>query len=104
MPLQQLAAQLAHFPTTGKCAVAVSGGGDSLALCLMLKELGYDVIALHFNHKLRDTADGEAAWLQELLNNHKISCLIGHWQAEKPISNLQKQARDTRYAFFAEKV
>lgn len=104
MPLQQLAAQLAHFPITGKCAVAVSGGGDSLALCLMLKKLGYDVVALHFNHKLRNTADSEALWLQELLNNHGISCLIGRWQGNKPRANLQKQAREARYSFFTDQV
>lgn len=98
--LDDLAKQLAHFPTTGKCAIAVSGGGDSLALCLMMKVLGHDVEALHFNHNLRPEADDEALWLQHTLGRYGIACHIGTWAGDKPTQNIQKYARQARYGFF----
>lgn len=99
--LDALAKQLAHFPATGKCAIAVSGGGDSLALCLMMKVLGHDVEALHFNHKLRPEADDEALWLQHTLSRYGISCHVGAWEdTVKPTQNIQKHARAARYGFF----
>lgn len=100
MLLSQFTAQLAHFPTTGKCAIAVSGGGDSLALCLMMKAAGHDVVALHFNHKLRPGADSEASWLQQTLKAQGIDCHTGQWNGEKTTTNLQQQARHARYRYF----
>ena len=35
-----------------KILVALSGGADSVCLCMVLKELGYNIGAAHINHKI----------------------------------------------------
>ena len=55
----------------GPCrlVVAVSGGGDSTALLLALRELagGYDLVAAHVNHHLRGAeSDGDEQFVREL--------------------------------------
>ena len=61
-----------------KIAVGVSGGADSLATVLIaheeLSSLGYQIIALTVDHKLRKTSSDEAAYVADLMN--KISYLI----------------------------
>ena len=99
--LDSLRQQMAHFPK-GKCAVALSGGGDSMALCFMLKKLGYDVVALHFNHNIRPESENEARWLADLLSSADIPVIMGMWPEPVFGENLQAHARRARYQFFKE--
>lgn len=47
--------------------VGLSGGADSVCLLLCLKELGFDVTAIHVNHNLRgEEADRDMHFCQEL--------------------------------------
>lgn len=53
-------AQLGPFGQRYRCAVAVSGGPDSLALWQLMAETGYDAIALIVDHGLRPSSAAEA--------------------------------------------
>lgn len=99
--LDSLQQKMAHFPD-GKCAVALSGGGDSMALCFMLKKLGYDVVALHFNHNMRPESANEGQWLADLLAKEDIPVIMGMWPEPVYGDNAQAHARRARYQFFKE--
>ena len=80
--------------------VALSGGGDSLALCITLKNAKIPFKALHFNHHLRPEADAEAAWLEKLCKERHIPFYSQTWQSPKSTKgNIQQLARRARYAF-----
>jgi len=91
---------------SNKFAVAVSGGADSMALCLLAvdwaKAHGRQIIALTVDHGLRPEAAAEsqtvANWLAARGVKHHILC----WQGDKPASGIQAAARDARYALMAE--
>lgn len=89
----------------GTCAVAVSGGGDSMALLMMLCEyLGAEnVVALHFDHGLRDESEEEGQWLKGMVHTHGIGCEVQRWDHASLAGNKQQAARQARYNFFAEK-
>lgn len=84
-----------------KLLVATSGGSDSLALCLLLKEIEdqikFSFSALIVDHKLRKDSSEEAARVRNLLISHKINSQIIEWEGAKPKSNIQEEARIARY-------
>jgi tRNA(Ile)-lysidine synthase len=54
----------------GRILVALSGGGDSVCLLSVLKELGADICAFHLNHGIRgEEADRDQAFCRELCND-----------------------------------
>src|SRR3954468_14263171 len=56
------------IPPAGEIAVLVSGGADSTCLWHTLRELGYDVSALHVNHGLRgEESDEDARFCRDVL-------------------------------------
>ncbi|MGE4562142.1 MAG: tRNA lysidine(34) synthetase TilS, partial [Rhodospirillales bacterium] len=82
-------------------AVAVSGGGDSLALALLVERWcrgrGGRVSALIVNHGLRPEAKEEAACVGGWIEARGIAHWILVWDGPKPISGLQAAARAARY-------
>jgi tRNA(Ile)-lysidine synthase len=82
-------------------AVAVSGGGDSLALTLMLqkwtKARGISLIALTVDHGLRPESKIEAEKLGIFLSARGIPYKILSWAGEKPKTHVQEMARQARY-------
>ena len=90
-----------HNIKTNILAVGVSGGADSLALALMLKDecekYGIKVIALTVNHKLRSCADKEAEYVAEVMQKHHIEHHILLWEGEKPSTGVEEAARLARY-------
>jgi tRNA(Ile)-lysidine synthase len=82
-------------------AVAVSGGGDSMALTLLLKkwcdENNVSLTALTINHGLRDTSGQEAEQVGKWIADRDIEHHILHWEGDKPKSNIQDEARSARY-------
>lgn len=82
-------------------AVAVSGGGDSLALTLLAQDWaaahGGTVVALTVDHGLRPGSDADARRVRDWMAGRGIPCHLLRWQAAKPQSNIQAAARAARY-------
>jgi tRNA(Ile)-lysidine synthase len=97
---EQVKTALQRLPIKGRCGVAVSGGGDSMALALLLKELLGEVVALHFDHGLRHNSAEEAQWVEASLKRHHIPTVVARWESPASGTNLQEQAREARYRFF----
>jgi len=74
--------------------VALSMGVDSLAAFFYLQKLGYNVTALHFNHKLRKQNDLMERKVKDLNIKHHI----GYGKNLKS----EKSCRDARLKFFGE--
>lgn len=82
-------------------SVAVSGGGDSMALAYLLKHWcdnnNKSLVALSVDHGLRSASGKEAeqvgCWMAELDVEHHTLL----WQGDKPTSNIQDEARAARY-------
>lgn len=90
-----------------KIAVAVSGGGDSLALTLLLNDWatarGGKILALTVDHGLRDGSGAEAQTLHAELQKRGIPHDILAWQGDKPATHIQERAREMRYKLLAQK-
>lgn len=87
--------------------VALSGGADSVALLLLLHEMGYPVHALHCNFELRGTAsDGDEAFCRRLCHAHDIPLSVKHFRtrsyAQRHGISIEMAARELRYHWFAE--
>ena len=89
--------------------VAVSGGADSCAMVLALADLkqkakiGNELIAAHFDHRLRgqdSTADSE--FVVELATNLGIDHVSGESPGISSKDNLEQEARKQRYGFLRE--
>lgn len=81
--------------------VAVSGGGDSVALLVLLHEAGVDLRAYTVDHGLRAEAADEAAGVAALCADLGVPHRILTWR-EKHGGNLQAAARAARYRLLAE--
>ena len=92
---------LGPFEASPALAVAVSGGADSLALCLSAQEWavarGGAVTALTVDHGLRAGSADEAAQVGEWLRARGIEHRVLPWCGEKPRRGVQAKARDARY-------
>lgn len=97
------------FRRTKKLLVAVSGGADSLALLLILRELapryGFTLLACHFDHQLRDRSKEDTAAVRVLCSGLGIECVTGEGDvrgtAERMKRGIEETAREMRYQFLA---
>lgn len=86
-------------------AVAISGGADSMALCLIannwakVKNINFHAITI--NHNLRIESEDEAKTITNWLKKYNINHHIITWQHSNPKSNIQAQAREARYHLIA---
>ncbi len=85
--------------------VALSGGADSTALLLILKELGYRVKALHCNFHLRGKeSDRDQAFVEELCKQNDVPLSVRHFETEAYAKrrgiSIEMAARDLRYEWF----
>jgi tRNA(Ile)-lysidine synthase len=88
--------------------VGLSGGGDSVALTLLLGELskhgGFTVVGLaHFNHRLRTGADADEAFCRDLgarlnLPVRVEACDVASYASSNRLS-VENAARRLRYGF-----
>ncbi|MBQ7632967.1 MAG: tRNA lysidine(34) synthetase TilS [Alphaproteobacteria bacterium] len=89
-----------------RIAVAVSGGADSLALVLMVKEqlavFGYEIIALTVSHGLRPSSEEEARYVAKIMQQYGIEHHILYWRGTKPTTGVEEAARLARYKLLTE--
>lgn len=87
--------------------VGVSGGADSVALLFILKELGYQIQALHCNFHLRgEESNRDERFVSELCQKKGVSLLIKHFNTKEYAAHnnisIEMAARDLRYNWFSE--
>ncbi len=85
--------------------VALSGGADSVALLLLLKEHGFNVHAAHCNFHLRgDESDRDEAFCVELCQQLGVELHRAHFDtreyAELHKVSIEMAARELRYKWF----
>lgn len=89
-----------------KVLVALSGGCDSVCLCLALEELGICFACAHLNHGIREKASYDEEFAREFASRHNAEFFVKHVNipalaAEKKIST-ENAGREERYLFFNE--
>lgn len=87
-------------------AVAVSGGGDSLALAILLAEWckakNIKLHALTVDHGLRPESASEAKYVSKTLKKFGVIHKTLLWEGIKPKTKIQEAARDARYNLMSE--
>lgn len=87
-------------------AVAVSGGGDSLALCLLLNEWvkhrQLKLTALTVDHKLRPESTSESKQVHQWLTDRGIHHETLTWNHSGITNSVQETAREARYSLLFE--
>jgi tRNA(Ile)-lysidine synthase len=79
--------------------VAFSGGPDSTALLLGLREAGHDIVAAHFDHALQPGSEMVAAHSGRLCASLGITLMSERRTLPVPKGSVQAAARSLRYTF-----
>ncbi|SDJ88328.1 tRNA lysidine(34) synthetase TilS [Aliiruegeria lutimaris] len=92
--------------TVRRIGIAVSGGGDSMALLRYMhtiaKPEGVGLAAVTVNHGLRDAAADEAEFVAKQSASLGIPHETLRWTDRDPTGNLQAEARTARYRLLAD--
>lgn len=91
-----------EFLPPGPWLVALSGGGDSVALLHLLVRLGYPVEAAHLDHALRAESEADRIFCQQLCARLDVPF---HWkrvEVASPGESSEAAGREARYRFFAD--
>ncbi len=93
-------ARVGGFERAPRIVVGLSGGGDSVALTLLLRRWlaarGGDVLAVTVDHGLRPESAVEAAAVGALMARLGVPHRVLRWVGDKPSSGLQAAARSAR--------
>lgn len=85
--------------------VGVSGGADSITLLTMLRELGYECVAVHCNFHLRGSeSDRDEAFVRTLCTDRDIPLVVCSYDTREYAAthkcSIEMAARELRYADF----
>ena len=88
--------------------VALSGGADSVALSLMIRQSGIDVRALHCNFHLRgEESDRDERFVRDFCRQNHIALDVRHFdtraEAQEHGESIEMAARRLRYTWFAQR-
>ena len=104
---QQYINQQNLFQPKDKLLLAVSGGVDSVVLCELCKQAGYNFTIAHCNFQLRgDESERDEAFVKQLGEKYEVEVLIKKFETEKYATekklSIQVAARELRYTWFKE--
>jgi tRNA(Ile)-lysidine synthase len=104
---QQYIKQHQLFSPNDTLLLAVSGGIDSVVLCELCKQAGYNFIIAHCNFKLRGAeSERDAAFVQQLAQTYNVPLLVKEFETqaygEEHRLSIQEAARELRYDWFAD--
>ena len=92
------------FKRKDRIGAAVSGGADSMVMLVILKKLGYDVTALHFEHGIRgDESKSDMRFVRDFCEQNAIPFVCGCADVpgmRKKGESMETAARRLRYEFF----
>ena len=71
--MEKTISEVCGFSRDQPLVVGVSGGKDSISLLEILHRLDYSVVVGHFNHQIRDEADQDVKFIQEILGHSRIT-------------------------------
>jgi tRNA(Ile)-lysidine synthase len=97
------------FRGARRVLAAVSGGPDSVAMLLILLELrprfGFDVVAVHFDHQLREGSRDDLEWVRGLCFTLEVPFFSGEGDvalaAAERGAGIEEAARLMRYRFLS---
>ncbi len=95
------------FHPKDRLLLAVSGGVDSVVLCELCKQSGYNFTIAHCNFQLRGKeSERDEVFVTELGKKYNVEVLVKKFDTEKYAEEnkkgIQEAARDLRYEWFKE--
>ena len=95
------------FQPKDRLLLAVSGGVDSVVLCELCRQAGYDFVIAHCNFHLRGAdSDRDEAFVRELGLKYGVEVFVKSFDtvtiAKKEKKSIEETARDLRYEWFYE--
>jgi tRNA(Ile)-lysidine synthase len=95
------------FQPKDKLLLAVSGGVDSVVLCELCKQAGYNFIIAHCNFQLRgNESERDENFVRELGQKYAVEVLVKKFETQKYATEnklgIQVAARELRYQWFDE--
>ncbi|HEX2682660.1 MAG TPA: ATP-binding protein, partial [Ferruginibacter sp.] len=93
------------FHRNDKLLLAVSGGVDSVVLCELCKQAGYDFVIAHCNFQLRGAeSERDEHFVKDLGKHYAVEVLVKIFDtnayAEENKLSIQVAARELRYNWF----